>query len=88
MPIQVPLRLDLGQVLDGNQVSFHVSIQCQAGPLTFSRREHHYLRSGLVWNSLSWRPPVLDPLDDGRGSPATPVTRQDGRGPFWWILRY
>lgn len=65
LPIQVPLRLDLGQVLDSNLVVFYVNIKCYTGPLTLSRREHYYVRDGLRWNNMGWRPPVLDPLRRG-----------------------
>ncbi|KAK8108362.1 hypothetical protein PG984_014163 [Apiospora sp. TS-2023a] len=64
-PIQVPLRLDLGQVLDSNLVIFYVNIRCSAGPITLSRRNHYYLRDGVRWNSLGWRPVALDPLSRG-----------------------
>ncbi|KAK8017130.1 hypothetical protein PG991_008206 [Apiospora marii] len=62
LPIQVPLHLDLGRVLDGNRVFFHVNLRCHAGPLTLSRRDHYYVRDGLRWNNVGWRPPVLEPL--------------------------
>lgn len=65
LSIQVPLRLDLGQVLDGNWVGFYVRIKCYAGPLTLSRRDHYYVRNGLRWDNLGWRPPVLEPLSRG-----------------------
>ncbi|KAK8007910.1 hypothetical protein PG989_001900 [Apiospora arundinis] len=57
-PIQVPLEI---QPLPSGSthVNFHVSVKCQAGPLTLSRRDHYYLRSdGLYWQSH-----VLDPVD-------------------------
>ncbi|KAK6823012.1 hypothetical protein PG987_014557 [Apiospora arundinis] len=57
-PIQVPLEI---QPLPSGSthVNFHVSVKCQAGPLTLSRRDHYYLRNdGLYWQSH-----VLDPVD-------------------------
>ncbi|KAK7961248.1 hypothetical protein PG988_012462 [Apiospora saccharicola] len=64
-PIQVPLRLDLAQVLATNLVVFYVNIRCSAGPITLSRRNHYYLRDGVRWNNVGWRPLVLDPLSRG-----------------------
>lgn len=58
-PLQVSLQIDFGQVLLGSQVSFHVNMKCQAGPLTLSRRDYYYLLGDGQWN---WRIPVLDPV--------------------------
>ncbi|KAK8076775.1 hypothetical protein PG994_004047 [Apiospora phragmitis] len=90
--IQLPFTLCLDfpdQILSSSPISFHVHIKCQAGPLTLSRRDHHYLRSGFSWQNLIWRPPVLDPRADSRRPPmAKPVPQRDGGGPHLLMLGY